>query len=153
VERPVNLDDLATFEVRLDPVLDLGDSPWGRRRVITVIGGTFEGPRLAGVILPGGADWQLLHPDGMASIDARYTLRTHDGAHLYLTTTGVRHGPPEVLQRLAAGEEVDPAAYYFRLFCRFETGDERYRWLNRTLAVASGARTATAVHYTAFTVT
>jgi len=148
----VNLRSLAVFEVRLDPILDLGDSHWGRRRVINIVGGTFEGPRLSGVILPGGADWQVLHPDdGMASIDTRSTLRTHDGAHLYLSTSGVRHGSPEVLRRLAAGEEVDPAEYYFRLFCRFETGDERYRWLNRTLAVASGSRTAEAVCYEAYT--
>jgi hypothetical protein len=152
VERAVNLEHLADFEVRLDPLLDLGDSPWGRRRVINIIGGTFEGPRLAGVVLPGGADWQVLHADGMASIDTRSTLRTHDGAHLYLTTSGVRHGPPEVLRRLAAGEEVDPADYYFRLFCRFETGDARYAWLNRTLALATGARTPEAVRYQAYAV-
>nr|WSX19100.1 DUF3237 domain-containing protein [Streptomyces tubercidicus] len=147
----MKLESLATFEVALDPILDLGDSRWGRRRVINIVGGTFEGPRLSGVILPGGADWQVLHPDGMASIDTRYTLRTHDGAHLYLSTNGVRHGPPEVLQRLAEGKPVDPAEYYFRLFCHFETGDERYRWLNRTLAVASGARTAETVRYEAYT--
>jgi len=148
----VKLGHLAAFDVSLDPVLDLGDSHLGRRRVVNIIGGTFEGPRLAGVILPGGADWQLLHTDGTATIDTRSTLRTHDGAHLYLTTNGVRHGPPEVLRRLAAGETVDPAEYYFRLFCRFETGDERYQWLNRTLAVASAARTADAVRYDAYTI-
>ncbi|WP_441247440.1 DUF3237 domain-containing protein [Kitasatospora sp. McL0602] len=151
LDRPLSLEALAAFEVRLDPVLDLGETHWGRRRVINIIGGTFEGPRLSGVILPGGADWQVLHADGMASIDTRYTLHTHDGAHLYLSTNGLRHGPPEVLRRLAAGEQVDPGEYYFRLFCRFETGDERYQWLNRTLAVASAARTAEAVHYEAYT--
>ncbi|MEY9874515.1 hypothetical protein ABH931_004015 [Streptacidiphilus sp. MAP12-33] len=147
----MRLDPLAAFEVRLDPLLDLGDAPSGRRRVINIIGGTFEGPRLSGVILPGGADWQVLHPDGSASIDTRSTLRTHDDAHLYLTTTGVRHGPPEVLRRLGAGEPVDPAEYYFRLFCRFETGDPRYAWLNHTLAVASAARTPDSVRYQAYT--
>ncbi|WP_433858690.1 DUF3237 domain-containing protein [Streptomyces kronopolitis] len=148
----MNLTPLAVFEVEVAPVLDLGDSQWGRRRVINIVGGTFEGPRLSGVILPGGADWQVLHPDdGTAGIDTRSTLRTHDGALLYLATSGVRHGSPEVLRRPAAGEAVDPAAYYFRLFCRFETGDERYRWLNRTLAVATGARTAGAVRYEAYT--
>ncbi|MFI6645791.1 DUF3237 domain-containing protein [Streptomyces sp. NPDC050504] len=146
----MNLTSLAAFEVRLDPVLDLGDSHLGRRRVINIVGGTFEGPRLSGVVLPGGADWQVLHPDGTASIDTRSTLRTHDGAHLYLSTNGIRHGSPEVIRRLNAGDPVDPAAYYFRLFCRFETGDERYRWLNRTLAVASAARTASTVRYEAY---
>jgi hypothetical protein len=151
VERAVNLEHLAAFEVRLDTVLDLGDSPWGRRRVINIVGGSFEGPRLSGVVLPGGADWQVVHPDGTASIDTRSTLRTHDGALLGLSTSGVRHGPPEVLRRLSAGAAVDPAEYYFRLFCRFETGDERYQWLSRALAVASAARIAGAVQYDAYT--
>ncbi|MEW9549031.1 DUF3237 domain-containing protein [Nonomuraea sp. NPDC050783] len=149
----MNLEPLATFHVLLDPVLDLGDSQWGQRRVVNITGGTFDGPRLSGVVLPGGADWQIVHADGTISIDTRYTLRTHDGAHLYITTSGVRHGPPGVLDRLARGEEVDPADYYFRLFCRFETGDERYRWLNRTLAVASAARAASAVRYDAYLLT
>ncbi|WP_326645912.1 DUF3237 domain-containing protein [Streptosporangium sp. NBC_01755] len=149
----MNLEPLATFHVELDPVLDLGDSQWGRRRVINVVGGSFEGPRLSGTVLPGGADWQVLHADGMASIDTRYTLRTHDGAHLFISTNGVRHGQPSVLERLSRGEPVDPGEYYFRLFCRFETGDERYLWLNRTLAVASAARTSDAVRYDAYILT
>ncbi|WP_197093444.1 DUF3237 domain-containing protein [Nonomuraea sp. SBT364] len=149
----MNLEPLATFRVELDPILDLGDSPWGHRRVINIVGGAFDGPRLSGVVLPGGADWQILHADGMASVDTRYTLRTHDGALLYISTSGVRHGPAEVLGRLARGEEVDPSEYYFRLFCRFETGDARYLWLNRTLAVASAARTATDVRYDAYALT
>ncbi|MFB4275501.1 MULTISPECIES: DUF3237 domain-containing protein [unclassified Nonomuraea] len=149
----MNLEPLATFHVELDPILDLGDSHWGRRRVINIVGGRFDGPRLSGAVLPGGADWQVLHADGTISIDTRYTLRTHDGALLYIATSGVRYGAPEVLDRLARGEEVDPSDYYFRLFCRFETGDERYRWLNRTLAVASAARAAAAVRYDAYSVT
>ncbi|GAA3549416.1 DUF3237 domain-containing protein [Nonomuraea rosea] len=149
----MNLEPLATFHVDLDPILDLGDSHWGRRRVINIVGGTFDGPRLSGAVLPGGADWQIVHADGTISVDTRYTLRTHDDAHLYISTSGVRHGTPEVLARLAQGEAVDPSEYYFRLFCRFETGDERYLWLNRTLAVASAARTAAAVRYDAYTLT
>ncbi|MEU8251153.1 DUF3237 domain-containing protein [Nonomuraea sp. NPDC048916] len=149
----MRLEPLATFTVELDPILELGQSPWGRRRVINIVGGVFEGPRLRGEVLPGGADWQVVHADGMASIDTRYTLRTHDGAHLYISTSGVRHGPAAVMARLAAGEPVDPGEYYFRLFCRFETGDDRYLWLNRTLAVASAARTADAVRYEAYALT
>ncbi|MCG5212135.1 DUF3237 domain-containing protein [Streptosporangium sp. KLBMP 9127] len=149
----MRLEALATFRVDLDPVMDLGVSHLGRRRVINIIGGSFDGPRLSGEILPGGADWQLVHDDGMVSIDTRYTLRTGDGALIFISTSGVRHGPPDVLARLAAGSPVDPAEYYFRLFCRFETGGERYAWLNRTLAVASASRRAAAVHYDAYTLT
>lgn len=149
----MQLQPLATFTIELDPILDVGASPWGRRRVVPITGGSFAGPRLSGTVLPGGADWQVVHADGMISIDTRYTLLTHDGAHIYLSTSGVRHGPPEVLERLARGEHVDPGDYYFRLFCRFETGHDDYLWLNRTLAVASAARTAGAVRYDACTLT
>ncbi|MEV4249774.1 DUF3237 domain-containing protein [Streptosporangium canum] len=148
----LELAPLAAFRVELDPILELGDSPWGRRRIINIAGGSFEGPRLSGEILPGGADWQVVHHDASASIDTRYTLRTHDGVLIYLQTTGIRHGPPEVMARLARGEEVNPAEYYFRLFCRFETGAPAYRWLNRSLAVASGMRTSDAVLYDAYEV-
>ncbi|MEU5883065.1 DUF3237 domain-containing protein [Spirillospora sp. NPDC047279] len=149
----MNLEPLATFTVRLDPILDLGDSQWGRRRFVAITGGSFDGARLSGEVLAGGGDWQVVHADGSITVDTRYTLRTHDGAHLYISTSGVRHGPPEVLRRIADGEIVDPSEYYFRLFCRFETGDRRYQWLNRTLAVASAARTADAVKYDAYTLT
>ncbi|WP_440071640.1 DUF3237 domain-containing protein [Streptosporangium sp. OZ121] len=149
----MNLEHLATFTVKLDPILELGGTHWGRRRVINIVGGSFDGPRFSGVVLPGGADWQVVHADGMASVDTRYTLRTHDGAHLYLSTSGVRHGPAEVMARLARGEPVDPSEYYFRLFCRFETGDERYLWLNRTLAVGKAGRLPDAVRYDAYTLT
>lgn len=149
----MRLEPLATFHVELAPILDLGNTPAGNRRVINIVGGRFDGPRLSGVVLPGGADWQIVHPDGLATIDTRYTLRTHDDALIYISTSGVRHGPREVVERLAKGEPVDPAEYYFRLFCRFETGDSRYLWLNRELAVASAAREASAVRYEAFTLT
>jgi hypothetical protein len=149
----VNLDPLAVFNVKLGDILDLGDTQWGRRRVVPIVGGSFDGERLRGDVLPGGADWQVLHADGMITVDTRYTLRTHDGALVYLTTQGVRHGPPEVLARLAAGEPVDPAEYYFRLFLRFETGHPAYFWLGRTLGVASAARSADAVRYQAYALT
>ncbi|UGQ12716.1 DUF3237 domain-containing protein [Yinghuangia sp. ASG 101] len=144
------LEPLARFRVALDPVLDLGATPWGNRRIIPIVGRSFAGPRLTGAILPGGGDWQVVHADGTADIDTRYTLRTHDGACVMLATTGLRHGPPDVLAGLARGEHVDPGSSYFRLVLRFETSDERYAWLNRTIGVASGMRTADAVAYDAY---
>lgn len=140
---------LARFRVDLDTMLDLGGTPWGERRIIPIVGGCFEGPRLRGDILPGGGDWQIVHPDGAAEIDTRYTLRTDDEALIHLTTTGLRHGPPEVMARLRRGEDVDPRSYYFRLVCRFETGDARYAGLNRTIAVAAAMRDANTVRYEA----
>jgi hypothetical protein len=150
---PPGLEPLARFRVVLSSPQEIGQTQHGRRRVIGVDGGTFDGPRLSGEVLPGGADWQLVHGDGTASIDTRYTLHTYDGALLYLATRGVRHGSAEVLARLAHGEDVAPDEYYFRLSCRFETGDPRYAWLARTVVVGSGLRVAGAVVYDAFAVT
>ena len=119
---------------------DLGVTPHGRRRIIPVLGGRFEGPALRGRILPGGADWQILLPDGTAELDARYTLETDRGALVYVSNRGLRHGPPAVLAKLNAGERVDPASYYFRTVARFETGAPELQWLMRSIFVASAER-------------
>jgi hypothetical protein len=132
-------------EVLLGSVQEIGETPLGRRRIIPISGGKFEGERLRGEVLPGGADWQLVRPDGVALLDARYTLRTDDGALIYVSNRGVRHGPPEVLTRLARGEDVDPALYYFRATPTFETGSAQYVWLNNLVAVCSGVRKREAV--------
>jgi hypothetical protein len=141
----IELEPLMNVKVTLDPVRDLGDTPLGRRRIIGITGGSFAGPRLSGKVLPGGADWQLIRADGVAYLDARYTLQTADGALVYVNNKGYRHGPPEVIERLARGEEVDPALYYMRATPWFETSAPAYAWLNRTICVATGARRAAAV--------
>lgn len=141
----MTLEPLLRAEITLAPVQELGDSPLGRRRIIPITGGTFRGERLSGRVLAGGADWQVIRSDGVAELDARYTLETHDKALIYVRNFGYRHGPAEVIQRLAAGEPVDPALYYMRTTPRFETGAERYQWLNRIICVASGARRKAAV--------
>lgn len=130
--------------------LELGHTPWGRRRIIPIVGGEFDGPRLSATILPGGADWQVIHQDGTAAIDTRYTLQTQDDALISVATRGVRHGPPDVLRRLAEGQPVDPTEYYFRVSIQYEAGDEAYRWLNRIVAVASAVRLADQVVYDAY---
>jgi len=124
----------------LADIMHLGRTPYGERRVINVLGGRVEGPRVNGRILPGGADWQIVRPDGAADIQARYTIETDAGARILVDSEGLRHGPPEVIERLARGEAVDPALYYFRTVMRFETADPAVDWLNRILALARGAR-------------
>ena len=141
----MNLQPLLRAEITLAPPQELGDTPLGRRRIINITGGTFRGERLSGRVLPGGADWQVIRTDGVADLDARYTLETGDGALIYVRNRGLRHGPPEVIKRLAAGEAVDPKTYYMRTSPTFETGDARYAWLNRIVCVATGARLAAAV--------
>ena len=147
-----NLRPLLRAEITLAAPLELGDTPQGRRRIIEITGGTFEGERLRGEVLHGGADWQVIRHDGVAYLDTRYTLRTHDGALIYVRNVGYRHGPAEVIQRLARGEAVDPALYYMRTTPWYETGDARYAWLNRIVCVATGARRAAAVELEVFEV-
>lgn len=148
----INTEFLCRLEVTLEPARELGETPLGRRRIIGISGGTFSGPRLAGKILPGGADWQVIRADGVAYLDARYTLETDDGALIYVNNKGYRHGPKDVLERMARGEEVDPALYYMRATPWFETSAPRYAWLNRTICVATGARRAAAVELDFFEV-
>ena len=141
----MTLQPLLRAEITLAAPQELGDTPQGRRRIIGITGGKFSGERLAGRVLPGGADWQVMRSDGVADLDARYTLETNDGALIYVRNRGYRHGPADVIRKLAAGEPVDPALYYMRTSPRFETGDARYAWLNRIICVATGARRAAAV--------
>src|SRR6478735_544420 len=93
---PLQFEPLMHVEVTLEPIRDLGDTPLGRRRIIGITGGKFSGPRLSGRILPGGADWQLIRADGVAFLDARYTLETSDGALIYVSNQGYRHGSREI---------------------------------------------------------
>lgn len=148
----MKLQPLFRAEITLAAPQELGETPQGRRRIIGITGGRFAGERLSGRVLAGGADWQVIRPDGVADLDARYTLETSDGALIYVRNRGYRHGSPETMRRLAAGEPVDPSLYYMRTTPRFETGDARYAWLNRIVCVATGARHTDAVELEVFEV-
>ena len=148
----MQLQTLFRAEISLAPALELGDTPQGRRRIIGITGGRFSGERLSGRVLPGGADWQVIRADGVADLDARYTLETEDGALIYVRNRGYRHGPADILKKLSSGAQVDPSLYYMRTTPRFETGDARYAWLNRIVCVATGARRRAAVELEVFEV-
>jgi hypothetical protein len=148
----LELRPLFQADITLAAPQELGASPLGRRRIINITGGTFRGERLSGKVLPGGADWQVIRSDGVADLDARYTLETADGALIYVHNHGYRHGPADVLKKLAAGEDVDPSLYYMRTTPLFETGDPRYAWLNRLICVGTGARKKSSVHLEVFEV-
>jgi hypothetical protein len=148
----LNLQRLFNAEITLAAPQELGDTPQGRRRIIGITGGRFSGERLSGRVLPGGADWQVIRADGVAELDARYTLETNDGALIYVRNRGYRHGPADVINKLASGQPVDPALYYMRTTPRFETGNARYAWLNRIVCVATGARRPAAVELEVFEV-
>jgi hypothetical protein len=141
------------LRAELAPPLDLGETPKGHRRVIAFTGGRFEGPEVSGGLVPGGgADWAILRPDGASVADIRYTLQTESGALLLVTSTGVRHGPPDVLARLAAGEDVSPTDYTFRTQASIETSDPGLAWLNDGVFIAVGAREAHGVAYDVYLV-
>jgi len=127
-------------EVQVGAPLDFGETQNGHRRVIPIMGGRVNGERLQGRIVAGGADWQVLRPDGAAELDARYTIETDQGALIYVVNRGLRNGPREVLQRLNRGEQVDPGSYYFRSVAAFETSAEECLWLTRAIILGIGER-------------
>lgn len=123
-----------------DPLV-VGELPNGTRRIIDIIGGTVEGPNISGTIRPGGADWQMIRrSDGFTDVDARYTIETDSGSIIYVQNIGIRHAPPEVMQRLNAGETVDQSDIYFRAVPKFETGDPELEWLMRSIFICTGER-------------
>jgi hypothetical protein len=143
----MNSRPLMTVRIAAAPLQRLGAVPRGIRSIVPVTGGTFEGPRLRGQVLPGGGDWLLLRSDGVLELDLRITLETDDHALIQMTFQGLRHGPPDAIAALGRGEIVDPASYYFRTMPRFETSMEKYAFLNRIVTVGVGeARPDGAVH-------
>jgi hypothetical protein len=135
-------------DAELDPPLEWAPTAAGQRRVIGIAGGTFDGPLMSGEILPGGADWQILQPDGTAIVEARYTLRERRAGELILVVSrGMRTGPPEVLDALRRREPRDPGEYYFRTAVTLEAGPGDYEWVNRALFVAVAARGPSSVVY------
>ena len=133
----MKLEYLMTYRAELKPPVDVGAGPNGTRQVYDVTGGTFEGPRLRGTLLPSGADWIQVGADGMGRLDVRATFATDDGAHIYLQYFGVLD-LAAALKKFERGESTDYGDIYFMTAPRFETGDERYAWLNRIVAVAEG---------------
>ena len=138
---------LFTLTGEVGPPQAVGDTPIGRRLIVPVLGGHFEGPRLRGNVLPGGTDWITIRSDGSFHLDVRITLETDDNHLVGMTYRGLRHASPEVMKRLTAGEPVDPSEYYFRVVPTFEAGPGPYEWMNRIIAVAVGDRRPTGPIY------
>lgn len=143
---PLATRPLCILYAELGPAQALGDTPQGNRKIVPVLGGTVTG-RLAGRVLPGGGDWALTRADGVLTLDVRLTVEAADGALIHVAYTGMRHGPPAVMARLARGERVDPSDMYFRIAPRFETAAPQHAWLNRILAVGVGERLPTGPQY------
>jgi muconolactone delta-isomerase len=142
-----------SLEATVGTPIELGDTDAGRRRIVPLSGGDFVGPELNGsLVTDGSADWQTIRPDGVAIGDIRYTLRTAGGAHLFVESRGVRHGPPEVLERLARGEDVSPSEYTFRASAQILSSAPELNWLNNGVFIAVGARRPAGVAYDVYLV-
>jgi hypothetical protein len=141
------------LEALLGEPLDVGEVSQRHRRIVPLTGGTFTGPELSGKLLPGvSADWQIVLPDGTALGDIRYTLQTDDGDLLYVQSRGVRHGSPEVLARLARGDDVDASEYTFRTSTHIETASRELDWLNKGVFISVGGRQPGGVIYETYLV-
>ena len=141
------------LEATLGEPVDLGDTDRGRRRIVSLTGGTFTGPTLSGTLLPGAsADWQIVLSDGTALGDIRYTLQTDGGDVLYVQSRSTRHGSADVLGRLARGEDVDPSEYTFRAATQIETAAAELDWLNKGVFVSVGGRQPGGVVYETYLV-
>ncbi|HSH08579.1 MAG TPA: DUF3237 domain-containing protein [Burkholderiales bacterium] len=130
----------------------LGDAPLGRRRLDRLDKGHFRGPKIAAEVVSGGMDLLLGGGDGALRPDVRLILKLDDGETLLVQYRGVRHGPPEVMQRIAQGEAVPRDAYYLRTALVFETGSQKYDWMNRVVGVGVGRREPGAAIYEVFEV-
>jgi hypothetical protein len=142
------------FVMRLDvrKLLIVGATPGAYRRIGVVPGGSFEGERLSGEVLDGGSDWQTVRNDGTTTLNVRLVLKTKDDALICMTYQGVRHGPPDVVERIEKGEVVDPTSYYFRINPLFDTAAAKYDWINRVVGVGIGHRRADGPIYSVFEV-
>lgn len=145
--QPPKADAVFNLHLELGKPSDVGNvSTAGMRRVVPVTGGMLEGPgmgaALKGKILP-GADYQIIRPDGLTEIDAHYVVQLESGDLIYVTNRGMRHGPPELLAKLAAGEKIDQSKIYFHTVISVETAAKSLDWMNKSIFVSTGERLPT----------
>jgi len=141
------LEHIYDMHADLEPPQVVGASPLGMRQIFIVKGGTVEGPRVNGEILPGGGDWALIRSDGAVQLDVRATLHTDDGALIYATYSGLIIAAPEIFGRLLQAQDVPLNEYYFYINPMFQTGAQQYEWLNRLIAIGRGKVVRGGVEY------
>ncbi|MEP7322533.1 MAG: DUF3237 domain-containing protein [Saprospiraceae bacterium] len=134
------LEYICELKIKLDPAIVVGQTPKGLRRIIPITGGTVNGPQIKAEILPGGADWQYIRPDGTVELEAHYQIKTSDSVIIYIVNTGIRVATPEITAKMAKGEFVPANEYYFRATPKFESPAGKYYWMNNSLFIAKGIR-------------
>ena len=140
IATPPTLRFAFAIKAKVGPIQDLAQTARGHRRIIDILGGEVHGPRLEGEILPGGADWQIVRPDGTIEVVARYTIRSSAGALVYVQNEGLRVASREIVERMSRGEAVPFDSYRFRTAPRFETGEPLLKWLERSTFIGVAAR-------------
>lgn len=125
------LEFVMQLNVTLDQPYSVGDIPNGRRTVIPITGGTFEGPLLKGTIINGGADYQIASKDGRTQIEAIYSIKTDDGVYIHVRNRGI----------ICMGKDANGnPSFYFRAAPQFEAPvDSKYAWLNNAIFVCAPA--------------
>lgn len=135
------LEYVCELKVKLKPAIVVGETPHGTRRIIPIVGGSFEGPKMKGEILDGGADWQIIRKDGVSELEAHYQIKTDDGVVIYIKNVGLRVATPEIAAKIAKGEIVSPNDYYFRAIPKFDAPvDSKYEWMNNAIFICRGIR-------------
>ena len=132
----IRLEHIADVSVLVAPTKEVGES-W---RIVPILGGEARGPKIRGTVLPGGADFKSVRKDGVIELTTRYVIRADSGALIYVENLGLRHGPPEVMERLMHGQKVNPDLIYFRTSPHFDTSAPEYEWLTRHLFIGTGVR-------------
>lgn len=152
IPAPLQLAPLFEIRVRIGEAYELGELDGERRRMIPILGGEFDGPGGNGVVLPGGADWQTLGPDGLTRLHARYAIRMRDGVVIEVNNRGVRRASADAAARIASGLEVDRSERYFVTTPVFEAPHGPHRWLREHVFLARGLRFPDRVHIRVFRV-
>jgi hypothetical protein len=140
------------MRARLASSLDAGDGPLGRRALNALASGEFYGDRLRGRLNPGTGDWMLTR-NRIRVVDARVVLLADDSALIHMSYGGRITFPEDLEGELKAPSQrhrVDPARYYFRTNPTFETGAQRYAWLNGVVSVGIGRLIEDGVAYEVF---
>lgn len=139
-EAAPHLTHVFTAKITLAPPIEQGEIDGGRRRFVPITGGSVEGARFTGTVLPGGGDWQTIYPGGFTRIEARYFLKATDGTVIGIYNPGVRVASASVSEQLARGEKVDPSSYYFRSSPIFDPPPGVHQWLRNKVFVGRGIR-------------
>lgn len=150
ISAPLELAPVFELRVRVGEAYELGEFDGERRRMIPILGGELDGPGGSGVVLPGGADWQTLAPDGLTRLHARYAIRMSDGDIVEVNNRGVRRVSADAATRIASGLAVDPSEHYFLTTPVFEAPHGRHRWLREHVFLAKGLRFPDRVHIQVF---